>query len=74
MHLKTRDVFVFACYTGLSYIDGNYLIFTKRKKNDKAVKIPLLDKALGILKKYDQGIESTDKKPLPVFSNQKINI
>ena len=87
MHQKTRDVFVFACYTGLSYIDvkllsdyhivrgidGDYWIFTKREKNDEAVKIPLLDKALDILKKYDQGTENKSEKLLPVFSNQKIN-
>ena len=87
MHQKTRDVFVFACYTGLSYIDvkllsddhivrgidGDYWIFTKREKNDEAVKIPLLEKALAILKKYDQEPKSKQEKLLPVFSNQKIN-
>jgi integrase len=84
---KTRDIFVFACYTGLSYIDvkllserhivrgidGDYWIFTKRKKNDEPVKIPLLNKALDILKKYDDGIIDNEKELLPVFSNQKIN-
>lgn len=87
MHQKTRDVFVFACYTGLSYIDvkllcddhivrgidGDYWIFTKREKNDEAVKIPLLDKALNILKKYDQDTENKQEQLLPVFSNQKTN-
>ncbi len=87
MHRKTRDVFVFACNTGLSYIDvkllcddhivrgidGDYWIFTKREKNDEAVKTPLLDKALDLLKKYDQGLECKQEKLLPVFSNQKIN-
>lgn len=87
VHRKTRDIFVFACYTGLSYIDvkllsdnhivrgidGAYWIFTKREKNDEAVKIPLLDKALEILKKYDKGIEDKQERLLPVFSNQKIN-
>ena len=70
-HRKTRDVFVFACYTGLSYIDvkllsddhivrgidGDYWIFTKREKNDEVVKIPLLHKALDIIKRYDQDSE-----------------
>ena len=88
MHQKTKDVFVFACYTGLSYIDvkllsdehivrgidGEYWIFTKREKNDEAVKIPLLEKALDIIKKYDQGSEHKQEKLLPVFSNQKVNI
>jgi len=87
IHQKTRDVFVFACYTGLSYIDvkllcddhivrgidGDYWIFTKREKNDQAVKVPLLDRALDILKKYNQGSEIKQEKLLPVFSNQKIN-
>lgn len=85
-HQKTRDIFVFACYTGLSYIDvkllnenhivrgidGNYWIFTKREKTDEILKIPLLDKAYEILKKYDHEFNKTDKL-LPVFSNQKIN-
>ncbi|WP_047415880.1 site-specific integrase [Cellulophaga sp. Hel_I_12] len=87
IHQNTRDVFLFSCYTGLSYIDvklldnnhiargidGNYWIFTKREKNDETVKIPILDKALEILKKYDQGLEGQKEKLLPVFSNQKIN-
>jgi site-specific recombinase XerD len=87
MHQNTRDVFVFACYTGLSYIDvkllsdehivrgidGDYWIFTKREKTDEAVKIPILDKALEILKKYDKDLEVKKEKLLPVFSNQKIN-
>ena len=87
VHRKTRDVFVFACYTGLSYIDvkllcddhivrgidGDYWIFTKREKNGEPVKIPLLDKPFGILKKYDEyGIENKEEL-LPVFSNQKTN-
>lgn len=87
IHQKTRDIFVFACYTGLSYIDvkllcqdhivrgidGDYWIFTKREKNDEAVKIPLLDKALDIIKKYDQDTINKQEQLLPVFSNQKIN-
>ena len=32
-----------------------------------------MDKALDILKKYDQGFKSREEKLLPVFSNQKIN-
>lgn len=86
-HRKTRDVFVFACYTGLSYIDvkllsddhivrgidGDYWIFTKREKNDEVVKIPLLDKALAIIKKYDQSPNHKPERLLPIFSNQKVN-
>ncbi|WP_369449850.1 site-specific integrase [Algibacter lectus] len=84
-HIRTRDVFVFACYTGLSYIDvkfltqenivkgidGDYWIFTSREKTDKPVKIPpLLGKALDIINKYKGTL--TDNL-LPVYSNQKIN-
>lgn len=83
-HIKTRDVFVFACYTGLSYIDvksltknnivkgidGDYWIFTSREKTDKPVKIPLLNKALDIISKYEGTL--TDSL-LPVYSNQKVN-
>jgi len=86
IHQKTRDIFVFACYTGLSYIDvkllkedhivrgidGDYWIFSKRKKNDEILKIPLLDKAQEILKKYDDNFQG-EERLLPVFSNQKIN-
>ena len=66
-HQIVKDLFVFACYTGLSYsdvkqlnkgdvskgIDGGLWIFTRREKNQQQVKIPLLNKALAILKKYE---------------------
>lgn len=83
-HIRTRDVFVFACYTGLSYIDmklltkdnvvkgidGDHWIFTSREKTGKPVKVPLLDKALDIIGKYEGTL--TDSL-LPVYSNQKVN-
>lgn len=83
-HIRTRDVFVFACYTGLSYIDvklltkdnvvkgidGDQWIFTSREKTDKPVKVPLLDKALDIISKYDGTLTNS---LLPVYSNQKVN-
>lgn len=83
---KTRDVFIFACYTGLSYIDvknltkdnivrgidGSNWIYASRKKTDQPVKIPILDTAEEIIKKYKQEMRSDDRL-LPVFSNQKIN-
>jgi len=83
----TRDIFIFSCYTGLSYsdvkslsetnivrgIDGNYWISKHRQKNDQTMKIPLLDKALSILDQYKEF--SNDKHTLlPVYSNQKINV
>ena len=33
-------------------IDGDYWIFTRREKNEQPVKIPLLDEAWNILRKY----------------------
>jgi hypothetical protein len=53
---RIKDVFLFSCYTGLSYIDlrnlkreqmvrgidGHYWIYTKREKTSEAVKVPLL--------------------------------
>ncbi|APQ16218.1 site-specific integrase [Maribacter hydrothermalis] len=82
-----RDLFVFACYTGLSYsdvkllnkanikpgIDGDFWIFIRRQKNEQLVKIPLLDKALAILKKYENYPNVDKGRALPVISNQKIN-
>src|SRR5690606_4863450 len=87
-HQKTRDVFVFACYTGLSYADiktltsshivrginGEYWIYTRREKSNTSVKVPLLDKALSIIKKYDENQDSSSNLLLlPVYSNQKMN-
>ena len=85
-HQIARDTFVFACYTGLSYIDvkqltednmvrgidGNYWIFSKREKTDESLKIPLLNKALNIIKKYDSSMTSSNKI-FPIYSNQKTN-
>ncbi|MCM4161771.1 site-specific integrase [Antarcticibacterium flavum] len=87
-HRKTRDLFIFSCYTGLSYsdvkalkeknivrgIDGKYWIHTHRIKNDQPVKIPLLEKAMVILERYQTEEFNYENNLLPVFSNQKINI
>ncbi|WP_317045180.1 site-specific integrase [Jejuia pallidilutea] len=86
-HQIVRDIFVFSCYTGLSYIDvkmlresnivkgidGNYWLYTQREKNGQSVKIPLLDNAWNILKKYSPHPEKSNGLLLPVYSNQKIN-
>tara|TARA_B100000949_G_C14256641_1_gene440792 strand:+ start:274 stop:1515 length:1242 start_codon:yes stop_codon:yes gene_type:complete len=82
---KIRDCFVFACYTGLSYvdvkeltkdnivkgIDGNQWISTKREKTDKPVKVPLIPQARAILEKYD--LDGPNEGLLPISSNQKTN-
>ncbi|GMN11270.1 site-specific integrase [Croceitalea sp. MTPC9] len=83
---RVKDIFVFSCYTGLSYvdikelkpsqillgIDGNQWIHTKRAKTDEPVKIPLLPKAKEILEKYREEMILTGEL-LPVYSNQKTN-
>ncbi|RKR08001.1 site-specific recombinase XerD [Maribacter vaceletii] len=87
-HQIVKDVFLFACYTGLSYtdvknlnesnifkgIDGDYWIFTRREKNEQPVKIPLFDIAWDILKKYSSYSEKNNGQLLPVYSNQKVNV
>ncbi len=85
---RVRDVFVFACYTGLSYIDvrglkpehivmgidGHQWVFTRREKSGTLVKVPLLESARAILKKYSAHRYLNKKNlVLPVYSNQKCN-
>src|SRR5690554_754633 len=83
---RTKDIFIFSCYTGLSYIDvkkltkndivkgidGKNWIFTKRHKTDNPIKIPLLDVAENIILKYKEEMKNKDEL-LPVYSNQKLN-
>ena len=82
---QVRDMFIFACYTGLSYIDlcelteenirvafDNHLwIMTKRHKTDVASNIRLLDVPKAILEKYRGKLK--DGNILPIISNQKMN-
>jgi site-specific recombinase XerD len=83
-----RDLFVFSCYTGLSYsdvyaltkeniqlgIDGEKWIITNRIKNNQQVRVPLLPKSESIIKKYEGNIRNEiTGKLLPVFINQKMN-
>ncbi|GAA4304552.1 site-specific integrase [Aestuariibaculum suncheonense] len=85
---RVKDCFVFSCYTGLSYvdvkeltvanilrgIDNNLWIYTKREKTDENVKVPVLPKALDIIKKYSQDkILNKTGNLLPISSNQKTN-
>lgn len=82
---QVRDIFIFACFTGLAYIDlanltgdkiqkmfdGRLWIVTHRQKTNTKVTVPLLAPALSIIKKY-QG-QAKDGKVLPIISNQKLN-
>jgi site-specific recombinase XerD len=85
---RVRDVFVFACYTGIAYgdlknltpesvskgIDGKNWIIYHRGKTGIRASIPLLPPAVEIIEKYKTDPEcSADAKLLPVISNQKLN-
>ena len=83
---KIRDIFLFACYTGLSYIDLYNLnikniqigddnlkwIFIKRHKTDIPSNLPILPPALTILNKYKT--QNNINGIFPMISNQKTNI
>lgn len=86
---RVRDLFVFSCFTGICYVDlirlnsesidkgvdGEDWILIKRQKTDVPVKVPLLDKALQILNKYNQHpITQITKTLLPVITNEKLNL
>ncbi|HEV2480824.1 MAG TPA: site-specific integrase [Puia sp.] len=85
---QVRDIFLFSCFTGLSYadlqklkrseistgIDGGKWIFTRRQKTDSPSRIPLLPVAQDILDKYSEHPICLKKdKVLPILSNQKMN-
>ncbi|PRX54009.1 site-specific integrase [Flagellimonas meridianipacifica] len=86
---RVRDLFVFSCYTGISYadiikltsdnivlgIDGSRWIVTKRQKTKVPVKVPLLDKAEIIIEKYSEHpVTLISETLLPVLTNEKINL
>ncbi|SVC79044.1 uncharacterized protein METZ01_LOCUS331898, partial [marine metagenome] len=80
---KVRDIFFFACYTGLSYIDLYNLslknirkgydnlqwIYVKRHKTNIPSNIPILPYAFSILKKYKK--QKNINRIFPMISNQK---
>lgn len=83
-----RDIFLFCCFTGLSYSDvkklsnenivngsnGEKWIKIKRTKTKVESSIPILPIALDILEFYRTNHKCiSDEKLLPVYSNQKIN-
>jgi site-specific recombinase XerD len=86
--MVVRDIFLFMCYTGLSYsdlakltpedistgIEGGKWIINERNKTGSRFSIPLLPKALNILEKYSNHPECSVKNTiLPMRSNQKLN-
>lgn len=80
-----RDLFLFSCYTGISYgdlcrltaanletaEDGTIWIKAMREKTNVEFEIPLLDLPLRILDKYD-GL-APEGKLLPMYCNSAIN-
>jgi integrase/recombinase XerD len=86
---RVRDLFVFSCYTGISYADiikltplnislginGEKWILTKRQKTNTPIKIPILEKAQDILNKYEEHpITQITGTLLPVITNEKLNL
>lgn len=85
---KVKDVFIFACYTGLAYvdiksfcsqniitgIDGKKWLIGKRGKSGIRYTLPLLPKAAEIYNKYKSAESRNSNDPiLPVMSSQKTN-
>lgn len=83
-----RDLFVFSCYTSLSYIDainlrtnnirigidGELWIYYHREKTTKPIHIPLLPRALDIIEKYKNNQKAiSQSRVFPKISNQKLN-
>jgi len=83
-----RNIFIFACYTGLGYAelkklnnvhihqgnDGGKWIIIDRTKTDIRCRIPLLPQANAILRKYENfQVNRNRGELLPVNSNQKMN-
>uniref|UniRef100_UPI004048A0F0 site-specific integrase n=1 Tax=Mariniflexile sp. TaxID=1979402 RepID=UPI004048A0F0 len=85
---QVRDIFIFCCFTGLSYVDvkkltkddvvigvdGKNWIKTRRTKTDTRSNIPILPIAQTIIEKYkDNELMKIKNVVLPVSSNQKMN-
>lgn len=85
---KVRDIFLFCCYTGLSYVDvqklrrsemidwldGKKWLSINRQKTDTPSRIPLLQLPLEILDRYADHLHcQAQDKLLPVMTNQRMN-
>lgn len=82
---QVRDIFIFMCYTGLSYIDvaqltedniktafdGHQWVMTSRQKTNVPSNLRLLEIPLAIIEKYKG--KQKDGKLFPICSNQKMN-
>lgn len=85
---RVKDVFLFICYTGLSYsdlaklspggvtkgIDGKNWIIYNREKTGIRASVPMLPQAQEIINKYKNDPDCLkENKLLPVISNQRLN-
>lgn len=85
---QVKELFIFSCYTGLSYIDvmnltrenitmgidGDLWLNTSRQKTDNVVRVPLLQKALDMIEIYkDHPKALAEGKLFPNISNQRLN-
>jgi len=85
---RVRDVFIFICYTGISYadlsglsmenlskgIDGKTWLAYHRIKTKVRASMPLLKPAISMVEKYKEDILcNAEGKILPIISNQKFN-
>jgi len=82
-----KDLFVFACYTALEFIDieelneshyqiesdGSKWIIKERSKTGITCYIPIFPETKLILEKYKDDPRKKDGQLLPVLSNQKLN-
>lgn len=83
-----KDLFIFSCYTSLSYIDviqltkdnickgidGELWVYYRREKTTVPIRIPLLPKALQIIEEYKGNHKSiVQDSVFPKISNQKLN-
>ena len=81
-----RDMFLFSCFTGISYRDmcsltkenlslaedGTWWIKSARQKTKREFEIPLLDLPLQIIKKYSD--TASDSRLLPMYCNSNMNL
>jgi site-specific recombinase XerD len=83
-----RDIFLFSCYSGLTYvdvtnltmdnirrgIDGNFWIITQRKKTKVPSNVPLLPIPEQLIEKYKLSPgKKSENNIFPNLSNQKLN-
>jgi integrase len=83
-----KDLFLFSCYTGISYcdimdldnnsvvkgIDGNFWLMANRNKTGTPIKVPILPLVQCLIDKYKNNPRTIyNGKLLPTISNQKLN-